>query len=206
MADVPPQSAADLLIDPASCVLVLWDLQAGLAGQSAQLPQLLPVWLKLRAAALDAGILVARSRHLAPPPRLMDAVTRWRITRRTHGENRPEVYMQPGGSDTAWIPGVEPGLTELVIEKAAPSLFHNTAADARFRAAGVRTLILAGVATEQGIDMTSRHAHLHGYFTIVVEDGVASYSAEAHEHGMALLRRMTFVATSAEIISAWGRS
>ena len=202
MSDSLPRSAGDLL-DPQTCALVLWDLQAGLAGQSSQLPQLLPVWLSLRAAAFDTGALVARSRHIAASPRTMDPVTRWRITRRTHGENRPEHYMQPGGPDTQWVPGIEPEATELVIEKAAPSLFHNTAADARLRAAGVRTLVIAGIATEQGVDMTSRHAQIHGYFTVIVEDGVASYSQEAHEHGMALLRRMTYVATSEQVIAAW---
>ncbi len=203
MSETAPQSAADLLLDPRACALLLWDLQVGLAGQSAHLPELLPVWLGLRSAALEAGVLVVRSRHIAAPPRLMDPVTRWRITRRTHGENRPDQYMQPGGADTAWVAGTEPGPTELVIEKAAPSLFHNTAADARLRAAGVRTLVIAGVATEQGVDLTSRHAQIHGYFTVIVEDGVASYSDEAHAHGMALLRRMTYLASSEEILTAW---
>jgi nicotinamidase-related amidase len=136
----------------------------------------------------------------------MDPVTRWRIGRRTHGENRPEHYMQPGGADTAWIPGFEPGPEELVIEKSVPSLFHDTPADARLRARGIRTLVLAGVATEQGIDFTSRHALAHGYFVVVAEDAVGSYSPEAHEHGMALLRRATFVASSEEIIDCWTRS
>jgi nicotinamidase-related amidase len=175
----------------------------GLAGQSPQLPELTPVWRALYEAAVDAGVLVVRSRHLAPRPELMDDVTRWRITRRTHGENRPEHYLQPGGPDTAWIPGWEPAAHELVIEKSAPSLFHLTQADARLRAAGIRSIVLAGVATEQGIDFTSRHALAHGYFTVIAEDGVASYSPEAHEHGLALLRRATFVSGSAEITARW---
>lgn len=197
-----PVIAADVL-DPRSCALLLWDLQNGLGGQSPQLDALSPVWRSLYDAAAGAGVLIVRSRHVAPRPDLMDEVTRWRITRRTHGENRPDHYMQPDGQDTAWIPGWEPRPDELVIEKTAPSLFHLTPVDARLRARSIRTLVLAGVATEQGIDFTSRHAQAHGYFTVVVEDGVGSYSPEAHEHGLALLRRSTFVSPSSEIIGRW---
>jgi len=197
-----PQSAADVL-DPRTCAVLLWDHQAGLAGQAPQLEELAAVWRRLRDAAREHGVLIVRSRHVAPRPELMDDVMRWRVTRRAHGENRPEHYLQPGGSDTAWIPGFEPGPDELVIEKTVPSLFHDTQADARLRARGVRTLVLAGVATEQGIDFTSRHAHAHGYFTVVAEDAVGSYTPEAHEHGIALLRRATFVVPSDDIVARW---
>lgn len=197
-----PQAVADVL-DPATTALLLWDLQNGLAGQSPVLGELEPVWRRLYDAATAAGVLVVRSRHVAPRPELMDDVMRWRVTRRAHGENRPEHYMQPGGHDTAWIEGWEPRPTELVIEKAVPSLFHDTEADSRLRAAGIRSLVLCGVATEQGIDFTSRHALAHGYFTVVCEDAVASYSDAAHEHGMALLRKATYVAPSPEILAAW---
>jgi len=197
-----PRTPEDVLA-PETSALLLWDLQNGLAGQSPLLEPLSAVWRKLVDAARANGVLVVRSRHVAPQPELMDDVMRWRVTRRTHGENRPEHYMQPGGGDTAWIPGWEPEPGDLVIEKTVPSLFHATQADARLRAGGIRTLVLTGIATEQGIDFTSRHAHAHGYFTVVAEDGVGSYSQEAHEHGMAVLRKATFIATSDEIAARW---
>lgn len=200
-----PESAADALRADESALL-LWDLQNGLAGQAPGLPELSPVWRELRDAARASGVLVVRSRHVAPRPDLMDPVTRWRIGRRMHGENRPEHYMQPGGEDTAWIPGFEPGPDELVVEKSVPTLFHATDADARLRARGVRTLVIAGVATEQGVHFTARHAMAFGYFVVIAEDAVGSYSPEAHDLGMALLRRAAFVATSDEIAAAWQQS
>jgi nicotinamidase-related amidase len=200
--DRAPDRPEDVLAT-GGCALLLWDLQNGLAGRSPHVAQLSAVWRKLYEAARQNGMLVVRSRHLAATPSLMDPVTRWRISRRTHGENRPEAYMQPGGEDTAWLPGWEPQADELVIEKSSPSLFHNTAADARLRAGAIRTLVLAGVATEQGIDFTSRHAQLHGYFTVVVEDGVGSYSAAGHEHGLALLRASTYVIDSDTVTTCW---
>lgn len=200
-----PRSLVDVL-RPEKCALVLWDLQNGLAGQASALPDLTPVWRKLMAAAREHGVLIVRSRHLAPRPDLMDPLTRWRIGRRTHGENRPQHYMQPGGTDTAFIDGFEPEPDELVIEKSVPSLFHNTAADARLRARGITTVLLGGVATDIGIDFTARHAMAYGYFTAVIEDACASYTAEAHEHAMAILRPAVFVGSSDEIIAGWARS
>lgn len=200
--DQLPQSAADVMV-PGKTALLLWDLQNGLAGQAPTVDRLSDVWRKLMAGARENGVLIVRSHHLAPRPDLMDPVTRWRITRRKHGENRPQQYMQPGGEDTAFLPGFEPEPDELVIQKAVPSLFHNTQADARLRAAGITTLVLAGVATDIGIDFTARHAQALGYFTVLAEDALASYTQEAHDHAMAILRPSMFVASSDEIIARW---
>jgi nicotinamidase-related amidase len=133
----------------------------------------------------------------------MDPVERWRIGRRTHGENRPEHYMRPGSPDAAFIPGFEPGPDELVIDKTAPSLFHNTPADARLRARGIRTLVMGGVATDIGIDFTARHAMALGYFPVVAADASGGFADAAHEHAMAILRSFTFVASSEDIIKHW---
>jgi nicotinamidase-related amidase len=197
-----PSSVSDVL-QPRRTALLLWDLQNGLAGQAPGLSELAPVWRKLMAAAREQGVLIVRSQHVAPRPDLMDPVQRWRISRRTHGENRPEHYMQPGGEDTAFLPGFEPEPDELVVEKTAPSLFHATQADARLRARGITTLVLAGVATDIGIDFTARHALALGYFAVIAEDAVGSYTSAAHEHAMAILRPATFVATSEQITECW---
>lgn len=191
------------MLDPRASALVLWDLQNGLAGQSPRVGELSLIWRRLLAVARAHDVLIVRSRHLSASSDLMPPVERWRISRRTHGENRPEHFMQPGGADTAWISGFEPEPDELVIEKSTPSLFHATAADARLRARGVQTLVMAGVATEIGIDFTGRHAMALGYFPVVVEDGVGSFTSAAHDHGMAILRSFAFVVTAAELESIW---
>lgn len=197
-----PQAAADVLAAP-TCALVLWDLQYGLGGQAPTLPELTPVWARLRDAALEAGVLVVRSHHVPPPVAVMDDVERWRISRRTHGANRPETYLIPGTHDADYLEGFTPGPDELVVDKTAPSLFHGTNVDQRLRARGIRTVVLAGVATDIGIDFTARHAMALGYFPVICEDGTAAFTDAAHQHAMALLRSFTFVADSDEIIRCW---
>jgi nicotinamidase-related amidase len=198
-----PVTAENLLRDTARSALVLWDLQQGLGGRAPRLAELAESWRRLRSAAHASDVLVVRSRHTAPPPELMDPVLLWRIGRRSHGENRPQHYMQPGSEDHAFIPGFEPASGELVIDKSAPSLFHDTEADSRLRAGGIRTIVLAGVATDIGIDFTARHALAHGYFVVIAEDAVGSYTQEAHDHAMAILRSAVIVASSSEIAEYW---
>jgi nicotinamidase-related amidase len=200
-----PARAADVL-DARSCALVLWDLQNGLGGHAPRLPELSPVWQRLREAARASGVLIMRSRHVPPRHDVMDPVERWRISRRKHGENRPEHYLLPGSHDAAFIPGLEPWPEELVIDKAAPSLFHGTPADARLRGRGIRTVVLAGVATDIGIDFTVRHAMALGYFPVIAEDAVAGFTDTAHEHAMAVLRSIAFAEPSDKIIALWART
>lgn len=196
-------TAESLLRDTAHSALVLWDLQQGLGGRAPGLADLVPAWRRLRSAAHGSDVLVVRSRHTAPPPDLMDPVLRWRIARRSHGENRPQHYMQPGSEDHAFIPGFEPAPGELVIDKSAPSLFHDTEADTRLRARGIRTIVLAGVSTDIGIDFTARHAQAHGYFVVIAEDAVGSYTQAAHDHAMAILRPAVLAVPSSEIAEYW---
>lgn len=56
---------------------------------------------------------------------------------------------------------------------------------------GRDTLVMAGVATDIGIEFTCRHAAALGCYTVAVEDACGSYSREAHERSLAFLRGWT---------------
>jgi nicotinamidase-related amidase len=71
---------------------------------------------------------------------------------------------------------------------------------------GVRTLVLAGVATEIGIEFTARHAAALGYFSVIAEDACGSYTVEAHARSIAFLRGWTSpVAATEEICGIWNK-
>lgn len=201
-----PTSAVEAL-EHYRAALLLWDLQKGLGGRAEGLEFLLERWRSLRDNARRAGILVVRSRHVAPPLELMDDAEVWRICRKQGVSSTAALapYMQRDTSDVDYLEGFEPTVDELVIEKATPSLFVNTAADARLRSAGVGVLVLAGVATDIGIEFTARHALALGYFPIVVTDAVGAYSAKAQVRGIACLESFALLARSADITSVWGR-
>jgi nicotinamidase-related amidase len=84
-----------------------------------------------------------------------------------------------------------------------PSLFVDRPLDLRLKARGITSLVLAGVATEIGIEFTARHAQAIGYFAVVAEDATGSYAQEPHARSMAFMRSAFTVATSAEIAEIW---
>lgn len=92
---------------------------------------------------------------------------------------RPNVDEQPPGSGfhTAAVP-LE-GDWELV--KRSVGLFETTDADARFRAAGITSLVLCGIATEMAVLHTAREAVALGYTVTVAEDVCTGLTAEGHK-------------------------
>jgi nicotinamidase-related amidase len=71
------------------------------------------------------------------------------------------------------------------------------------KARGIRTIVLAGVATDIGIDFTARHATAEGYFSAIAEDATGAYTEENHARSIAFLRKWCCVAASREICAVW---
>jgi nicotinamidase-related amidase len=202
---VIPRTAAEAFSEPASCAVLLWDLQYGLGGHARGLDRLIPRWAALRAAANTSGASVIRSQHLAAPLDELDDVELWRLMRKQAVE-RPEQlspFMRPGSHDVEFLEGFEPGPNEIVITKTTPSLFVATSAEARLRNVGIRTLLLAGVATDIGIEFTARHAMALGFMPVTITDAVGTYTEAAQDRGLACLSAFTLTTTTAEVLAAW---
>lgn len=110
---------------------------------------------------------------------------------------RPGPAEQPPGS--ALLAGVaEPGDIEIV--KRTVGAFHGTGLDDRLRERGVRTLVLAGIATNLGVESTGRAAADHGYELVFVEDAMSALTAEEHRASVALdMPRLGTVVTAGEL-------
>jgi nicotinamidase-related amidase len=99
--------------------------------------------------------------------------------------------MQRGMDEIEFIDGLHPKAHHIVMDKSQPSLFIDTLLDVRLKTLGRDTLVMAGVATDIGIEFTCRHAAALGCYTVAVEDACGSYSREAHERSLAFLRGWT---------------
>ncbi|MCC3778979.1 isochorismatase family protein [Streptomyces sp. UNOB3_S3] len=110
---------------------------------------------------------------------------------------RPGLAEQPPGSG---LPAgiAEPGDIEIV--KRTVGAFHGTGLDDRLRERGVRTLVLAGIATNLGVESTGRAAADHGYELVFVEDAMSALTAEEHRASVALdMPRLGTVVTAGEL-------
>src|SRR6201999_261270 len=103
-------------------------------------------------------------------------------------------------------PGLTPQPHHLVITKSQPSLFVDTPLNLRLKTMGIDTLVIAGVATDIGVEFNCRHAAALGFYSVVAEDASASYTVEAHERSIAFLRDwITPVLSTDEICGFWDR-
>ena len=199
-----PHSFAEL-VAPARTALVLWDLQKGLAGKASNLSALKANAAALITAAEQAGVMVAWSEHTFPPlDQLSGPWLRWMMKRQN--VTRPQdlkPMFQAGSEEIEWLDGFKPLPHHLVLKKQQPSLFFNTPFDHHLRIKGIRTIVLAGFATDIGIDFTARHANALGYHALIVDDATGAYAQANHERSIAFLRDWAEVASTASVVSEW---
>lgn len=196
------------IVHPSQTALIVWDMQVGIGARAHNRDSLLSTLRALIEGARRAGVLVVWSQHIAPPPEFTSRVGLWTLMRRqgVTDVTRVSPFMQRGTPEVELIPEFVPAAGELVLEKSTPSFFVGTPLEQRLRARGIETLVLTGVATEQGIEFTARHAIALGFFAVVVEDAVGSFSSQAHELGLAALRTTTQVIEARAVLDEWGRT
>jgi biuret amidohydrolase len=88
------------------------------------------------------------------------------------------------------MPELNPLPSEVVLDKITMSAFEGTPLDTALRDCGINSFIIAGVATEIGIEPTVRHGADLGYIPIVVTDACGAGHAEAAERALASIKFM----------------
>ncbi|TQC42974.1 cysteine hydrolase [Rhodococcus sp. WS4] len=108
-----------------------------------------------------------------------------------------------GTAGAEFIEEVAPQSGDVVVTHQRVSGFHGTELDVLLRAAGIDTVVLAGVATNVSVESTARSASDRGYRTIVVSDACASDSPDAHKASLSSLELLAEVATTDDVISGF---
>ena len=108
-----------------------------------------------------------------------------------------------GSRDARVIDALAPEGDEIVIPKTSSSVFISTNIDYVLRNLGVRSLVVAGVLTDQCVDSTVRDACDLGYLVTVPTDACATLTPERHEWSLrnnrGYCRQVTTDALVAEI-------
>lgn len=111
----------------------------------------------------------------------------------------------PSGTWGAEFFGVAPVPGEPVIVKRRYSAFHGTDLDLLLRSRGIRTLVLAGVATNVCVETAARDAYMRDYYVVIVGDCTAARDEEVHRAALANVEaNFGVVATADALASAWG--
>lgn len=163
--------------DPATTALVLIDLQNGIVGIDGLAPR---SGTQVVAAAKD---LAARFRERRAPVFLIHVG--WRddgADRTSEQVDQPSLAGRRGGLAADFSTLVD-GLREdgdVVILKRHWGAFTGTSLDLQLRRCGVKTVVIAGIATNFGVESTARSAWELSYDVVIVEDATTSRSAELH--------------------------
>jgi nicotinamidase-related amidase len=192
-------------VAPEKTALILWDLQNGLAGHALNTEEVQEAARRLIDAADQARVLVVWSRHVLPRLELIQGPFLRFLMKKQKVDRVKDLKptMQDGMEETEFLKGFVPAGHHLVIEKSTPSFFVNTPLDLRLKTCGIANLVLAGVATDIGIEFTARHAQAMGYFSVIAEDATGSYTQEAQERSIAFLRTQVPVVQAEEICRIW---
>jgi len=186
--------------------LLMWDMQNGLAGKAINIENIKPNAQRLIQAAEALKIPVFWSRHVLPPLDLISGPFKLFLMKKQKVSDPSHLAetMREGGEDVEFLEGFKPAAHHIVIEKSQPSLFVDTSFDLRLKTLGVKTLVIAGVATDIGVEFNCRHAAALGYYSVVVEDACGSYTQEAHDRSIDFLRSWTTqVVSTQEVLDHW---
>jgi biuret amidohydrolase len=166
-----PDSLEDVL-DPARLAFIVYDMQVGILGQIAEGDRVLHNVRRVLTAARARGVRTFFTRHYFLPTELA-GVFQLRQARIWQGKERAadtRPLIPHGSPGFELVEGLDPQPSEAVLDKIAMSAFEGTPLDIVLRDCGVLAYLIAGVATEVGIEPTVRHSADLGYIPVVVRD------------------------------------
>src|SRR5262249_16822553 len=99
-----------------------------------------------------------------------------------------EINVPRGSWDAQVLDDIAPTEHEIISRKSSSSAFISTNIDYVLRNLGVRSLIVAGVMTDQCVESAVRDACDLGYLVTLVTDACTTSSADRHEQSLAGIR------------------
>jgi biuret amidohydrolase len=91
-----------------------------------------------------------------------------------------DMHLPKGSQQAAIIEELTPVENEIVLPKTSSGVFNSTNIDYVLRNLHTRHLIIAGIVTDQCVDMAVRDAADRGYLVTLVEDACATYTEQRH--------------------------
>jgi nicotinamidase-related amidase len=117
-------------------------------------------------------------------------------------------HVGPGMLPENWLTfadGLDVSPNDILIVKRQWSAFHGTELDLQLRRRGIKTIVLAGISTNIGVESTARIAYELGYDQVFVEDAMSAGAVEHHDASVKFIfPRLGFVRQADEVITALG--
>ena len=174
-------------LDPKSALIVV-DLQKGIVSRPSVHP--------MDSVVKHAGALADAFRGHGLPVVLVNVAG-----------GAPGRTEQPRGHrdfPAGWtdlIPELNRQPQDHVVTKHTPSAFTNTGLEAHLRALGVTQVVIVGVATSNGVEVTARQAYELGFNVTLATDAMTDSQADAHAYSVTrVFPRIGETGTTQEIV------
>jgi nicotinamidase-related amidase len=158
------------VLDPKTALIVI-DLQKGLVALPAAHP--------MAEVAANASALAAAFRRRGLPVVLVSVAgaPAVRTEQRRRNPSFPEGW-------TDLIPELDRRPQDHLVTKHTPGAFTRTDLEAHLRALGVTQIVLAGISTSNGVEVTARQAYELGFNTTFAIDAMTDGDADAHAYSV----------------------
>ncbi len=179
-------------LDPKTALVII-DLQKGIV--SLPVPHIQEVIS--HASALTNGF----RQHQLP-------VVLVNVTDRPPGRTEYSRNAAPFPPDFAEIiADLQPQPQDHIVTKQTPGAFTNTDLEAYLKKMGITQIVIAGVATSNGVEATARHAFELGFNISFAIDAIADINAEAHTNSIThIFPKLGEIGSTQEILDLLKRS
>lgn len=188
----------ELIVDPHSTALVVIDLQRGILGRQV--------------APYSPMEVVATTKRLADALRqsggtviFVNVDSRNVLRLPSDKTLRDPKAPPPPPSASELVPELGVTDADLRVTKKQWGAFYGTDLDQQLRRRNIRTIIMAGIATNIGVESTARAAFDRGYQLLFAEDAMSTINKEAHDFATKqIFPLMGRVRQTEELIAALG--
>ncbi len=180
-------------LDPTTALIVI-DLQKGIVSRPAAHP--------IDGVVKQASALADAFRRRGLPVVLVNVAGG--APGRTE---QPRSHREFPAGWTDLVPELNRQPQDHVVTKHTPGAFTNTGLEAYLRALGVTQVVIVGVATSNGVEVTARQAYELGFNVTLATDAMTDLHADAHAYSVTrIFPRIGETGTTREIVDLLERS
>ena len=199
----------DEIAAPARTALLLWDMHGNLEKRAFNHREIVPRLQRLTQAARAAGVPVYYSvqNHFDLATEETAVWVRLRMKRDQATASKNAAVSAADGHSDRFPDEIAPQPGDHVFRKRRTNGFEGTDLDLSLRYRGIGTVLVAGVSTEGGVEVTARCGLTLGYYMVVVRDCVGSRRSEMRDLALEFMEKTHLdIATADEIMACWSRA
>ena len=178
------------ICDPTRMALLVYDMQVGVVSQIRNGPEITSRVLRLLQAAREGGFRVFFNRYMTLPKEVA-GVSQLRMAmdwQHVDSIDKIQPRFLRDSPEFQIVSELSPLTSEAVFDRITMSAFEGTPLNMVLRDCGINAFVIAGVATEVGIEPTVRHAADLGYIPVIATDACGAGHEAAAQRSLDSLR------------------